>query len=223
MSGLNEKSYDGKGVQYFNNPRKDIEGLLEVSAADALEVGCGTGATLEWLRVAGRCATTTGIELFPEAAKKAEEVLDKVYIGDVDRVIERDLVGQRFHLILCLDVLEHLPDPWATLRKLREKLHPSGRLIASIPNVRHFSVVAPLIFMGRWEYASSGILDKTHLRFFTRDTAMRLLVDSGFRVEGFLPNIAVGRSKVSWVNRLTFGVCEEFLTSQYLISASRSA
>jgi hypothetical protein len=91
------------------------------------------------------------------------------------------------------DVLEHLVEPAAVLRHLRRWLSDSGRILISIPNIRHESVVLPLLVEGRWEYADSGILDRTHLRFFTRDGVLKLLVDAGFELEGRIAGVQTGR------------------------------
>jgi SAM-dependent methyltransferase len=88
-----------------------------------------------------------------------------------------------FDLIIALDVLEHLIDPWSIVRRLHGILNPGGVIIASIPNVGHYSVAVPLVLRGQWNYADEGLLDRTHLRFFTRRTAVDLLTCSGLVID----------------------------------------
>jgi SAM-dependent methyltransferase len=100
----------------------------------------------------------------------------KWLLGDVETV---ELPSDKFDLILALDVLEHLVDPWLVVRRLHSFMKPGGVLIASIPNVGHYSASVRLFLLGKWNYAGEGLLDRTHLRFFTRQSAIDLLTCSG--------------------------------------------
>ncbi|MCE1183141.1 MAG: class I SAM-dependent methyltransferase [Rhodocyclales bacterium] len=157
--------YEDKNTNYFRLVRKDITPLLPAHVERVLEIGCGTGATLAWLKNEGRADWVGGIELNPAAAALARPRLNLLLAGDVDRQIEQ-LPPQSIDLILCLDVLEHLVDPWQTLQRIESRLRPGGQLIVSLPNIRHYSVLLPLLLRGRWQYAPAGIMDRTHLRFF---------------------------------------------------------
>lgn len=128
--------------------------------------------------------TIHGIELVPDVAAAAAEVLDHVHTGDAERVIDQ-LVQQhaQFDLVIVADVLEHMTDPWRVVRQARELLSNEGFIVASIPNVRHISIIAGLFLKGRWDYADAGILDRTHLRFFTRTSIRDMFQDSGFTIE----------------------------------------
>jgi len=168
---------------YYGRERKEIEPLLPATIGRVLEIGCGAGGTLRWLKSTGRAAQTFGFEYVPEAAAKAAEIADAVESGDIEA---KGLPFEgNFDLILCLDVLEHLRDPWAVVRQVRERLNPGGTLIISVPNVRHHSVTLPLLFGGQFRYKPAGILDRTHLRFFTRESACELLQQGGFKITGF--------------------------------------
>ena len=125
-------------------------------------------------------------------------------------------IGIQIDLILALDVLEHLVDPWSVVRKLDRVLRPGGALIASIPNVRHHSVLVPLLFRGRWRYMPMGPLDRTHLRFFTRSTAIDLVESSGMRVDK-MDSVMSARSQL--LSRLTLSMARPFLEIQYLLRA----
>ncbi len=211
--------YEDKQESYFAFVRKDIEPLLPPRAGRVLEVGCGGGATLAWLKASGRAGWTVGIELFADAAAVARERLDELYEGDVDQHLGRFAPGT-FDLVLCLDVLEHLVDPWGTLRRLQSLLRPGGQIIVSLPNVRHHSIVLPLLLSGKWRYEDAGIMDRTHLRFFSRETAIDLLQQAGLQLADECPTYAWG-SRDKWKDLLTFGVFRNLLSFQYLLRARK--
>jgi SAM-dependent methyltransferase len=189
---------------YFGKIRREIEPLLPESVGSVLEIGCGAGGTLGWLRTIRDIRYAAGVEMMPEAGKIARTKFDDVEIGDINAVSLAFKTNQ-FDLILALDVLEHVTDPATILRRLREKLRPNGLVIASIPNVAHYQVAIPLLFRGRWEYRDEGLLDRTHLRFFTEKTALSLFRDCGFSIVGVnytkqFPNVLgwIGLSDRSW-------------------------
>ena len=160
--------YSGKPEGYFANARDgEVIPLLTRPADRALEIGCGEGATLAHMMQQGLVRWAAGIEIAPAAAEKAQARLDRVIVGNVENLADDDLPGD-LDLILCLDVLEHLIDPWTAVRRLAAKLGPGGVLIACIPNIRHLGTLGPLLLKGRFDYADAGTLDLGHLRFFTR-------------------------------------------------------
>lgn len=205
--------------EYFGFIRKDIAPLLPAHAARVLEVGCGRGGTLAWIKATGRADWIAGIELNSDAAADAQTRLDLLLRGDVDRLIDQ-FPTQSLDLILCLDVLEHLVDPWTTLRRLQALLRPGGQLIASLPNIRHYAVLLPLLLAGRWRYEAAGIMDRTHLRFFSRETAVELLLQAGLSVAATRSTYAWGTWD-RWKDRLTFGLLRGFFSFQYLLSARK--
>jgi 2-polyprenyl-3-methyl-5-hydroxy-6-metoxy-1,4-benzoquinol methylase len=215
------QEYSTKSATYFGSVRTDILQLLDGPRERVLEIGCGTGDTLAYLKAHGLCTWAGGVELFPAAAAEARNRVDRLYEGNIETMVF-DLEPESIDAILCLDVLEHLVDPWAVVRKLDALLRPGGILIASIPNVRHFKVLFPLIFGARWDYAESGLLDRTHLRFFVRRTAVALLECSGLQVDAVQANgPLVPGSPLALLNRLTFSLFQGFLDFQYLIRARK--
>jgi 2-polyprenyl-3-methyl-5-hydroxy-6-metoxy-1,4-benzoquinol methylase len=145
-----------------------------------LELGPATGYMSRVLRDRG-CAVT-GIELDPRMAEAAYEHLDRLIVGDVEALdLAAELSGERFDVILAADVLEHLKDPLRVLRELRPFLDDGGYLAASVPNVAHGSVRLALL-EGSFPYSERGLLDSTHLRFFTRESLGELMVSAGFVV-----------------------------------------
>jgi SAM-dependent methyltransferase len=169
---------DSKTDEYFSSARKEIEPLLPKSASCVLEIGCGSGATLRWLRTIRIVDYAYGVEIVPSIAERARSVFDEVFCGNIETT--QLTANRKFDLILALDVLEHLVDPWAALRMLANRLQPNGTFIASIPNAAHWNLAAPLFWNGSWDYAHDGILDKTHLRFFTKKSARALFESEGF-------------------------------------------
>lgn len=154
-----------------------------------LDVGTATGYVAKVLSERG-CAVT-GIELNAGAAKQAEEFCDRVIVGDVESLdLGAELGEDSFDAILFGDVLEHLKDPREVLRRFEPFLRPEGYVVASIPNIAHGSVRLALM-QGRFEYRQLGLLDDTHLRFFTRDSVEQLFNEAGFMV-GELERVRLG-------------------------------
>lgn len=155
-------------VQEFANGR-----ILKI-----LEVGCSSGYFGGALVAQGH--EVWGVEPYEEAAKKASKILNKVYIGLIeDFFINNE--NERFDVIIFGDVLEHMADPVGVLRQSKKFLSDASIVIASIPNVTHLSIRA-MMLEGRWEYSDLGILDRTHLKFFTRDSIIDLFSESGYKV-----------------------------------------
>jgi len=143
-----------------------------------LDLGFGAGLFARRIRPA--CRYLAGVELDPEAANEAVPFFDEPVTGDLLEGISRPW-KEPFDVIVAGDVLEHLPRPEVLLDSLRRLLKPDGVLLLSLPNVANVTVRLGLLF-GRFHYAPRGILDRTHLRFFTRATGRALLEESGYRV-----------------------------------------
>ena len=163
--------------------RSDVERLLPPGVHSVLDVGCSVGALGASIK-AGTGAQVTGIEYSPAMAAEAEKVLDRVFVGDATAVIDGTaLEGMQFDAIIFADVLEHLPDPWLVLRRAVRLLTPGGRIIASLPNIRHLSTIYHLVVLGYWPYRDRGIHDRTHLRFFTRRNVLELFRSANLEIE----------------------------------------
>lgn len=146
-----------------------------------LDVGCGQAGTSGWLRDRNVCEVAHGIELNPEAALRARNRIDGVVIGDATECLSR-LPDLPWDVVLCLDILEHLPDPGAFLSRLWPLMSEDGILIASLPNIAYAPVIIDLL-LHKFEYSPhGGVLDSTHLRFFTKRSARQLLESAGFFV-----------------------------------------
>jgi methionine biosynthesis protein MetW len=146
--------------------------------ARVLDVGCGTGSVSRLVRDVRR-AHVVGVEPNAERARVAAERGIPVVAGTFDDEVVRR--HGTFDVVLFADVLEHLEDPAAALRQVRGALAPGGRVLASIPNVAHWSVRLALL-LGRFDYQPTGIMDATHLRWFTRASVVRLFAAAGYEV-----------------------------------------
>jgi 2-polyprenyl-3-methyl-5-hydroxy-6-metoxy-1,4-benzoquinol methylase len=160
--------------------RRDILALVPAQPVErVLDVGCASGATSAELKRERGPLHVTGIEYDADLARIATTRLDRVLVGDANaRLAELVEAGERFDLVLCGDVLEHLVDPWAALSAVRA-LCPTGHAIVSLPNIAHLSTFRALL-AGRWPYRERGIHDRTHLRFFGRNNLAELFAASGF-------------------------------------------
>jgi 2-polyprenyl-3-methyl-5-hydroxy-6-metoxy-1,4-benzoquinol methylase len=152
-----------------------------------LDAGTSTGYLARRLVAEGR--RVDGAELDPPAAEVAREVCDSVWVGDLSR-LDPDELPRHYDVILFADTLEHLPDPPAVLRRLRSRLVPGGQLVVSLPNVANWAVRLGLLG-GRFRYTDRGILDRTHLRFYTMKTAVEMVEEGGFRVTSVTGSIPV--------------------------------
>jgi 2-polyprenyl-3-methyl-5-hydroxy-6-metoxy-1,4-benzoquinol methylase len=202
---------------YYEHVRYDAIALLPTHCERVLEVGCGTGATLAELKRRGQCRWAGGVEVAGEPGRFAAERLDRFWNGNIE-TFTPDVAEGSLDALLCLDVLEHLVEPWQTLRSLAKLLKPGAVTVISVPNVRNHRVVTELLLHGRWDYESSGIMDRTHLRFFTRDSAASLVSGAGFRVDRIIPLIHLKRWKLKWMlQKLARGRLDEFYAEQFLI------
>jgi 2-polyprenyl-3-methyl-5-hydroxy-6-metoxy-1,4-benzoquinol methylase len=183
--------------------------LLPPRLGRVLDIGCGAGGVGRALRP--RAESLTGIELDPQAAERAREVYDAVHEGAVEEVLGR--VDGQFDVILAYDVLEHLVDPGAVLRRVREVAAPGALLHVSVPNARHWSLVRDLVLKGTFGYTESGHRDETHLRWLTPRDLVALVGGAGWRVErgGHAPLTRAGRL----AEHLTGGRSAEFLVYQW--------
>ena len=175
---------------YYGNINPDLLEKIPLSAQRILEIGCGQGRLGEAYKARQTKAHYFGVELMPEEAKEAQTVLDGVYCADIEQntSLPKDFLKseEKFDVLVFGDVLEHLRDPWKVLADLRHVVTPEGVCVACIPNVGHWSLVRQLL-SGRWDYAESGLLDRTHVRFFTLETAIEMFQKAGWRVTDASP------------------------------------
>ena len=183
ISNIEEKelaSMNEKSPSYYENVRNDLIPLVPKGAKCILEVGCAAGMTGRELKKRSG-VFVAGIELNAKAAEDAKTFLDDVVQGDIEK-IDLPYSDASFDCILFADVLEHLVDPLSALLKVRRLLKKDGTVVASIPNVQFHGVIHKLI-EGNWTYEKEGILDETHLRFFTYREIEKLFSQAGYSIQ----------------------------------------
>ncbi|MDM7966151.1 MULTISPECIES: class I SAM-dependent methyltransferase [Blastomonas] len=217
-----ETALDPSRMDYHKHIREEIIPLVPNGGGTLLDVGGGVGATAVRLKQLGKADRVGVIDLIDATAEGVHK--DFSYSGNIEEPAFLDSVLQAegpFQTILCLDVLEHLVDPWKIVARLHKALVPGGVIVASVPNVRHYSAFLPLAFQNRWDLADDGILDRTHLRFFVRSTAIELMTSSGLKLEEIRGN-APGGTKVKLARALSLGALNSFTNLQYLIRVRRT-
>jgi SAM-dependent methyltransferase len=190
---LNSNANDterGAGAGYYDRVRGELLDMIEVAPRNVLDVGCGGGATDAELKRRFPDAAVMGIEAVPAAAERAEARLDRVIRADAETLDfgAAGITAGTFDLIIVADVLEHMYDPWHVLEKLAAFLAPDGRVLASIPNVRNLWLLEKIV-RGGFDYRDEGLLDITHIRFFTLAEMRAMFADTGYEIERTRLNI----------------------------------
>lgn len=171
---------DIKPDGYYQGARDEMVRFMPADATTVLEIGCGEGNFGYRLKERG-ARDVWGVELAKPAAERAQRVLDRVLVGDIANLIDQ-LPADYFDLVVCNDVLEHMVDPFTVLDKLKSKISRRGVVVSSIPNIRYYPVVYALLVHKAWEYEESGILDRSHLRFFTVKSIRNMYERLGYEV-----------------------------------------
>jgi SAM-dependent methyltransferase len=182
----------------FDRNRIFVEEASKYKAV--LETGCSTGFLSRVISANG--SRVVGIELDKEAAEVATQHCQRVLSCNLNSPTWVQEVGERFDLVTFGDVLEHLTDPLAVLRQTQEILNPRGRVLICLPNIAHWTIRAKLL-VGNFGYESTGILDFTHMRFFTVESAGEFIAEAGYRLVWFRPIIGgrfTGRFRSAWQN-----------------------
>jgi 2-polyprenyl-3-methyl-5-hydroxy-6-metoxy-1,4-benzoquinol methylase len=194
-------------MTYYSNVNSDLLATVPLDARFVLEVGCGTGRFADAYRARNPNCAYWGIEYVESVAAEAARTLDQVLVGSVESGeliadLDRRLGTQRFDALIFGDVLEHLIDPWAVLRTLRARMNEGATLCICIPNVSHWSLIGQQL-RGEWTYADSGLLDRTHLRFFTRSSAIRMIEDAGWTLVDAKPRIVQSPQTQQFVTKIS--------------------
>ncbi|MEQ9423291.1 MAG: class I SAM-dependent methyltransferase [Cyclobacteriaceae bacterium] len=166
--------------KYFTNSRPEMDQFLPMEIKNAIEFGCGEAIFLSRVKEKFQCEAW-GVDIDQNSLMKAEVKIDRCLLGNADQILT-ELPNNYFDCLICNDFLEHIIDPADFLRKIAPKLNAGAYLISSIPNVRYCENVFELLIKKDWKYKEAGILDRTHLRFFTKKSVQRMVDDAGFKI-----------------------------------------
>jgi 2-polyprenyl-3-methyl-5-hydroxy-6-metoxy-1,4-benzoquinol methylase len=215
-----ENLYSEKIDLYYQQARTDVlDAIGSGSYRRILEIGCGQGATGAIAKQKFKAEEVVGVELFESAAAVARTRLDKVICCDIGNMA-LDFPEEYFDCIICADVLEHTQNPWQVLEYLRSLLRPEGILVASLPNIQHLYSVLKIL-TDKFEYDPHGILDKTHLRFFTLHTIKKMFLDSGYQIVVVRENRS-NTLKFKVINALSLGLFRKFTVFQYIVIVKKA-
>jgi 2-polyprenyl-3-methyl-5-hydroxy-6-metoxy-1,4-benzoquinol methylase len=203
--------------QYYQHERAEMLAFVPSSATRTLEIGCGAGSFSSLIRDK-LGAETWGVEYQPDAASLAAQKLHRVLAGSVENALP-DLPSEYFDCIIFNDVLEHLVDPYSTLRQVQGLLNDSGVIVASIPNIRHWPEFVDYAVRGNWNYVNVGVMDRTHLRFFTQKSILATIAQCGYAlvsIQGINPHYSRTQKIASL---LSMGMLADTLYQQYAVVA----
>lgn len=204
--------------KYYNSFKWQITPLIAEGPHIILDLGCGTGVFGRRLKEENKVHELIGVEIFEEAAEKAARHYQKVYQGDIEQL---NLSYENyFDYVICGDIIEHLKDPWAILGRIKGWLKIGGHVLVSIPNVRYWRVLRDLVFRGDWEYRDAGIMDRTHLRFFTKKSFLKMMAETGFHIaySGFLTY----GIKQNFFNKITLHLFEPFIGTEIIVLGKKN-
>jgi 2-polyprenyl-3-methyl-5-hydroxy-6-metoxy-1,4-benzoquinol methylase len=208
---------------YLEHERPEMLRFVPQNASKILDVGCAMGSFGRRLKIE-RSAEVWGVEINEHAAATATQRLDKVFCGSFDKNL--DLPKHKFDCITFNDVLEHFADPYSALIYAKELLNDGGKVVASIPNVRYFDNVWKFLVDRDWQYTDQGILDRTHLRFFTQKSIVSTFEGLGYSIDciqgiGELEQLHPYRTrKYKFLNRLLMNHISDMRYLQFAVVAS---
>lgn len=178
---IHNNAYETKNDSYYEGARSDfIDELPENPQAKILEIGCSNGNTGALALARNKCGSYIGVEMHEAAAQKARHKISQVLIGDIEQMVF-PWEDHSFDALILSEVLEHLVDPWNVLRRLHRYLKPGALVFASSPNVSHHRIIRMLL-RGEWNLTDDGIMDRTHLRWFTPKTFAEMFEQTGYKV-----------------------------------------
>lgn len=219
-----EDIYKDKDYRYYSGTRWDIIDLIPEGPNRVLEVGCGTGNTLLKLKEIHKAQEIYGFELNKDIVQDHLREINRVIIGDVEQ-IDPPFQDEFFDFIIFGDVLEHLIEPEKILKKYMKFLKSDGTIIASIPNIKNYTVLFNLVILDKFEYRNKGILDRSHLRFFTGKEIKKMFNRSGMYINemrtnfGFPLNV-INKGLNNFISKHRIPGYS-FLTVQYLVCAKK--
>lgn len=217
--------YESKDDAYYRQVREDLISILPINSSQKiLEIGAGGGNTLVEIKKLKIASEVIGADIFSfPLSNQQNPLIDKFIIANLETE-DLDLPADYFDVIIAGDILEHLIDPWKVVEKMAKFLKNGGIFIVSVPNLREISTISKIVFGGTFNYdPAGGIMDKTHLRFFCKRNVPDLFNKAMYQINSVRPILEVTHKESlrKTVNKFTFSLFEEFLTSQYIIVAQK--
>ncbi len=213
-----EEMYTSKDTQYFNLEREIFKNAVTIKGIKILDIGCGTGALGSFFKNEQQCEVY-GIEINESAFREANKNLNHVIKANVE-IIDLPYEDCFFDVIILGDVLEHLISPVNTINKLLKVLKPGGKIYITVPNIRYWRVILDLVIKDDWEYKGWGILDYTHLRFFTKRSIVNLMRKNDIKVIDS-QWVIQKPSKSHFINLVTLKFFNGFLASHCFVTLQK--
>jgi 2-polyprenyl-3-methyl-5-hydroxy-6-metoxy-1,4-benzoquinol methylase len=210
-----------ESTEYYQHSREDLIPFIPDNYIRVLEIGCGEGKFWNLLKPEG--IEIWGIEPNPSAAQKARTRAHQILESTFDQCLDK-LPDDYFDLVICNDVIEHMPDHDWFFEQIKTKMTADAKLIGSMPNVRYYQTLRSLIFKKDWPYEDAGVLDRTHLRFFTARSMQRTFREHQFNIEKFAGVNSPGRFKVFilFLNILLLGTAMDSRFQQFGFRLSKT-
>lgn len=204
--------YHDKPKQYFEQDRNDIVTLVPSPAGRVLEVGCAEGGTLRILKQEKGATEIHGIDIAANA-----QGLDSFYRMDIE-CEALPFNNNSFDTVICADIFEHLVDPWSAMQHIVALLRPNGIMVTSFPNIRHFHILSSIILHGDFKYSDTGILDRSHLRFFCLNNMIRMMTSAGLTIASVHHSV---KGRRALLNYIVGGWLMPFMVFQYRVVAHK--
>ena len=213
-----EEMYLTKNTDYFSLERQMFKNSVQDVNLKILDIGCGTGVLGSFFKKNQNCYVA-GVEINQTAYELALQNLDTVVKGNFE-TLDLPFENNYFDIVIMGDVLEHLVDPVRSINKILPLINYQGKILITVPNVRNWRVVKSLVFNDNWQYEDWGILDYTHMRFFTKKSLQSLLLKQNIEIIK-IERVIQNPSKSYIFNKLTFGVFEGFLASHIFLTIKK--
>lgn len=202
---------------YATTSRPEVHDVIPADALKFLDVGCNDGGFGSWLKNENPLREIYGVEPNESQASIAEEshikVVREFYPGALAQL------PSDFDCVTFNHVLEHMVDPWDALEKTKSSLKEGGIIVAILPNVRFISVILSLVIRGNWKYVESGILDKTHLRFFTKSSIVELFESCKFEIIEIKAVNGIGEVRFPFISKIAGLIFRGFWFGGYRVLA----
>jgi 2-polyprenyl-3-methyl-5-hydroxy-6-metoxy-1,4-benzoquinol methylase len=217
-----------KQIVYKNQGNENILNAIGNQSSYILDVGCGAGDNAKWLKDQGKIVD--GITLSEQDKLLAGEYMRDIFIYNLELGLPNIVKNRKYDVVICSHVLEHICWPQALLKDILNVLDDNGRLIVALPNIMHYNTRTQLLF-GSFEYTESGIMDRTHFRWYTFGSAKRMLKSNGFKVikawvDGHLPAYRITKILPLGIQqrlkKILFAISKGFFGEQLFYIASKN-